>query len=56
MMKNLNWVQTIDLNLLTCGSGDRFTKVIVNRKSKITDGKLEAKLFLIQATREKKEI
>ena len=22
MMKNLNWVQTIDLNLLTCGSDD----------------------------------
>jgi hypothetical protein len=21
-MKNLNWVQTIDLNLLTCGSDD----------------------------------
>ena len=22
MMKNLNWVQTIDMNLLTCGSDD----------------------------------
>jgi hypothetical protein len=22
MMKNLNWVRTIDLNLLTCGSAD----------------------------------
>ena len=27
MMKNLNWVQTIDLNLLTCGSDDTRSKL-----------------------------
>ena len=33
MMKNLNWVQTIDLNLLACGSDD-LTYEIKTQKSK----------------------
>jgi hypothetical protein len=47
MMKNLNWVQTIDLNLLTCGSDDLTYEKNINIFKHVFNFIKSSKRFLV---------